>query len=224
MKSLKVVLIVCLLIYGSHGTKKSREEIVKEILGRANPNNIPIVDEQPVKVSFKYSLQDIYTADVGTDQVELGLWLVISWKDRSLSWSNECTTFNELTLPSKYIWLPHIEVYNSIGKPGIHSDQLVRVYKDGTVTFVPQYTIRFSCALENVTTEQGAACTLKFGPWTYDVRDLVLDESQQVDLTTYAGGERFQLIEAKQKVNKKTYPCCPQSFEDIELRITFKKI
>nr|AFQ55390.1 acetylcholine-binding protein type 1 [Biomphalaria glabrata] len=223
MDSFLVVLILCFLTQGSYGSRRSRSEILQDVLSRCSPLNIPIEDDQPVKVSFEYSLQKIFRADVENDEVDIGLWTTLVWKDRCLNWFNEFTSFKELTVPIAEIWTPDIFIFDSVGAPEIFSDKLARVSQDGTVTYVPQLKVRLSCPLADLKLETGVTCSLKSGSWTHSTQELTLEVNAKVDLGDYASDTRFQLLNATQQVNRKQYPCCPETYEDATLSFTFRK-
>ncbi|KAH9514736.1 hypothetical protein Btru_023455 [Bulinus truncatus] len=222
MGSLRLFCLVLLChIEGSLSATKDRNEILSEILQRANVLRLPSIDDQPVKVTVVFALLNIQGVDTKPNAADIVVWTNLFWTDKSLSWSKECTPFKFISVPADRIWTPNLTVYNSLITPDISSSNEVRVNKNGSVLQMLKLHVQVPC---NVTLLDGAqsTCGLKLGPWAWSNQELVLDAKGPVYLEGYFPTSKYEVRSATQKVVHMTYPVySPDTFEIAELDFTF---
>ncbi|XP_074653086.1 acetylcholine receptor subunit alpha-like 1 [Tubulanus polymorphus] len=183
----------------------------------------PVKDvEDAVTVKIGFSLIHIDQVDVENSVASFNGWLDLEWNDFGLRWDpKEYGGIRLVRLPTRYIWTPDIEMYNSgyIGNVGglvKKTDTLAMVSHDGTVFWAPP--VRLISLFGGVDDKNIALCKVKLGSWTYDGNKVdVKLRSQNIDVSNYRLDKRYSLLALNITRNEITYSCCPEPFPDISL-------
>ncbi|KAH9489187.1 hypothetical protein Btru_044441 [Bulinus truncatus] len=224
MEFFHLTVVFYLLVQGTFGHSITKSDVFNRIVNLSDVPRAPYDDDLPVNVSVEYFLVNIQRADIEHNELELLVWMALSWRDKSLSWTKDCTSFKQVHVPAKQIWIPTIAVYKSVGAPETYSSELVTVSKDGQVLYMQHLRVRILCDLSNMTSSSnvGATCSLKSGPWPSSTDEVVLSGVGAGILVEYMTDSKFQVLNATQVINRKKYDSSSDTFEDSELKFSFK--
>ncbi|CAG5128642.1 unnamed protein product, partial [Candidula unifasciata] len=202
--------------------------IISFLTETSNPDIIPILDSSdgPLQVVIDLSLLKIVDVDTDRNEIEILLRQRLSWTNPALAWSVSWEEFNEtsVSLATKYLWLPDIVIYNAINLAEVVSPSAATVRNNGEVILVSTVRVRVPCDLQNITSNSGANCTLKFASWTRNGNILsISNPGSGIDLTDYLPIPNYDLLSTSSKKNSITYTCCPDVvYEDIVFQFLVK--
>ncbi|BFZ19668.1 hypothetical protein BsWGS_22707 [Bradybaena similaris] len=207
--------------------KLRQSAIIGHIRDASDPDVIPLPDntDAPLAVNINVWLIKILDVDRDRNEVELLLFQNVSWHNPALSWDVSREGFNEtsVTLPSRYLWLPDISIYNSVNLQDVVSPHVV-VGNEGFVYYVPSFRAHISCDLSKVDSDSGASCLIRFGSWTQTGNTLTISNSGQgFDLSEYVPIPSYDLLATSATKHSLEYPCCPGvRYEDVTFQFTIR--
>jgi hypothetical protein len=160
-------------------------------------------------------------------------FLHVSWSDFQLGWSaKEFGGISYMNIPVTDIWLPDINVINSIEAstsiPSQHTQAVVD--SSGLVLWVVPVTLRTVCHVDLTTfpfDEQ--TCPIKFGLWTFHEK---LVNLSLIEFDYYGNwtkqvprfSPRWIVTRGEVKRNSVIYPCCPESYVDVTFTVNLKRV
>ncbi|GFV97647.1 neuronal acetylcholine receptor subunit alpha-6 [Trichonephila clavipes] len=129
-------------------------------------------------------------------------WMIMKWKDDYLTW--EPKEFNNITIlriPQSEVWKPDLSIYTSTPDDSLFptSNTRVLVYSDGTVMWVPPFTIKNRCPRQKKQEKSYYDCNIRIGSWTYseNIMDIQL-YTPEVDLSNFQDtNTKWKLMSAK---------------------------
>ncbi|GFQ97442.1 acetylcholine receptor subunit alpha-1-B [Trichonephila clavata] len=130
-----------------------------------DPNNAMIV-----KTSI--SLLAITELDEDNHTLVMETWTTMKWKDDYLTWDpNEFNNITILNVPDSEVWKPDLSVYTSSSDDSLfpRSNFLAVIYSDGTVSWIPAFTIKNRCPKQKKQETSYYFCNIRIGSWTYSV-------------------------------------------------------
>ncbi|KAK2141523.1 hypothetical protein LSH36_1087g00002 [Paralvinella palmiformis] len=180
-------------------------------------------------VEFSLALIQILDFDETNQVLTTNTWKRYRWIDELLTWNPEhFGGIKDIRLPSDAIWTPDIVLYNNAERQEIIHHELLAVYSDGTVRWVPPAIYKSSCQVDmrNFPFDE-QQCILKFGSWTYDGEKLDLafyDGLKDMDIREYVSSSEWIVMGTEARYHVRYYPCCgSESYPDITFYLTMKR-
>ena len=169
-------LLFLLLITGSYSIK---EDLLRDKLFlNYTKQNRPVLDSSE-SITLRYGLEinDLVYFDQKSENIELSMTNVLSWKDSYLIWNLTARSPKYITTYLYNIWQPDFELYNAAAKPNVfEKTPVVKIYHDGTVEYIRHISYSFSCKLDLTRFPYDTQkCKMLFGSWKYpkNILDLV---------------------------------------------------
>ncbi|KAK7492530.1 hypothetical protein BaRGS_00016196 [Batillaria attramentaria] len=218
-----MVLLLFFLVLAStapptFGSENDTEEIPDEqrllikLLRNYNNNVRPVINSShSVEVTFGFSLIQIMDMDEKNQVLTINAWLESLWVDPRVHWKPE--DYNRLEtfrLPSKYMWLPDIVLYNN---------------PDGIVFWPPPAKLRSSCQVDiTYFPFDWQTCILKFGSWSYDKAQVdLLNKTSVVDVTNYITNGEWTLHKYSIIRNEVVYPISDAVYPDVTVVLVIQR-
>ncbi|XP_006811689.2 neuronal acetylcholine receptor subunit alpha-2-like [Saccoglossus kowalevskii] len=155
------------------------------------------------------------------------VWLKQEWVDYRLRWNPaEYEGLSVLRVPSTYLWLPDIVLYNNADgnyEPTLMTKALV--YNTGTIYWLPPAIYKSACKIDvQYFPFDEQNCIMKFGSWTYDGRvlDLVMMD-EDVDLEDYWESGEWDILGSPGTKHVQNYPCCEEIYTDITFSFIIRR-
>ncbi|GFS06732.1 neuronal acetylcholine receptor subunit alpha-7 [Elysia marginata] len=109
-----------------------------------------------------------------------------------------------------------------------HRDALCIINSTGFVYHVPQVVYKSSCPIDvYVFPFDIQNCTLKFGSWAYNGKELDLqfyDQKEWIDLTAYLESSSWTIVDCPAFRHVTDYSCCPDSpWVDMQYHLIFQR-
>jgi hypothetical protein len=169
-------LLFLLLITGSYSIK---EDLLRDKLFlNYTKETRPVLDSSE-NIILRYGLEinDMVYFDQKSENIELSMTNVLSWKDNYLTWNLTDRSPKYITAYLDSIWQPDFELYNAAAKPNVfEKTPVVKIYNDGTIEYIRHLTYSFSCKLDlSGFPYDTQTCRMLFGSWKYPkhILDLV---------------------------------------------------
>lgn len=229
-----IVLFEAISVDSQNGTSwVNKEHFLYQHLTEKYFKSVPPVtgEHDTLEVKFGMALISIVDLDETKQVLHTTAWLRYQWKDVQLQWDpKHYNNVNHIRIPSDKIWTPDIVLYNNHKDSFEPSDDASAVvYHSGLVLWVPPVHLSSHCDvdLQRFPFDK-QVCKLKFGSWTYPENKLNLtfyNGDSSLDLNTMAENAEFKVTETetKGKRNAVKYPCCPETYVDIEYSITLER-
>merc|ERR1711922_22527 len=163
--------------------------------------------------------------------LDMTAWWRGNWHDFRLRWDpKEYHDIKQINVPASKIWMPDIEVYNSVdfGPESLshalaaQRNHLAIIYSSGDVLYIPPSNVYVLCDGIQETDEwewKETECRIKMGSWTYSSEQIDLHPyNNYIKLESYATSPvGFTEDSFKGEVLKsKKYDCCPEDYLSLE--------
>nr|QQY02575.1 acetylcholine-gated chloride channel subunit-2 [Cryptocotyle lingua] len=222
-----------------HWTEK---RLVKDLLHDYEKNSRPVVDgltpivwltptqhTQQITVEFGLELLQVLDLDEMDQVVTVSVRTLHKWKDYNLIWDpSEYDGISSVTIPSNYLWLPDIALYNYADERLSERRPCdVRIYSDGTIFWGPMAIFKSMCSVEirNFPFDR-QLCHLKFGPWAHDgfrVNITFYAGEENLRMTNYVLNQEWSVTRTRAVFTEISYPCCPEKYPDISFYIEMRR-
>nr|BAO57801.1 acetylcholine binding protein [Aplysia kurodai] len=181
--------------------------------------------DDPVTVTLGFTLLDIVKVDSSTNEVDLVFYEQQGWKLNRLMWDpNEYGNITDLRTATADIWTPDITPYSSTRPAQILSPQIAIVTHDGKALFIPAQRLSIMCDPTGVDSVEGVTCAVKFGSWVHSGFEIDLKtDTDQVDVSSYFAGSKYEILSATQTRQVVHYACCPEPYVDVSLVVNFRE-
>jgi len=192
-----------------------------------------------VKVGFSLIDLDLHPK---TQTLETHGWTYISWNDPRLAWDKlDYDGIDRIRIHQKEIWVPDIVPFNLVEEPHYYTptwDQghKLIIYDNGNVIYAPQVNYKTYCNFNFNNWPWGEQnCTLEFGSWTYDMKNLdivpYLQTFQESPIMTFQENPIFSLAKNKiEIIDTKHWRCeswvdmsTGETYPRVMMKLTFKQ-
>uniref|UniRef100_A0A1I8H113 Neur_chan_LBD domain-containing protein n=1 Tax=Macrostomum lignano TaxID=282301 RepID=A0A1I8H113_9PLAT len=144
----------------------------------------PVVNSSDVMtVRLGLALIQILDLEENKQMLRTNCWLRFTWRDNLLSWENwtepEFRAIRQIRVAPSQIWTPDIKLYNFADERTMEiREARVVVDRSGEVLWIPQALLKTTCQVTIMHFPfDTQLCCIRFGSWTYDERQLLLDWS-----------------------------------------------
>jgi len=230
--------IASYLMYASAGIVQHEQELYSHLLENYNRNIRPILNAtDAITVGVGLTLTNVIDVNEAASTVEVSVWMRHQWTDPLLQWEPaEHNNLHQIKLQYDQIWVPDIHLYNDAGNVdlGPPPTRLAVIYSSGLVLWIPKTKLTFSCEfdLRHFPFDEHV-CKLKFGSWTYDAGQVNIEffddnhsKPGRIDLTEHQphGHAEWEISADEDGIRHEiNYPCCPESYADVEFKLTMKR-
>ncbi|XP_076443988.1 neuronal acetylcholine receptor subunit alpha-10-like [Babylonia areolata] len=204
------------------------QRLLAKVLHNYNNNVRPVYNSNDsVPVTLGFTLVQIMDMDEKNQVLTLNAWLEILWKDPRFLW--DPSQYNDLQVfrvPSKYIWLPDIVLYNN-------ADDYTNGFMpcnamleaSGAVSWSPPVKLRSSCQVDiTFFPFDWQTCSLKFGSWSYDKAQVdLLNKTSIVDVSIYITNGEWTLHEYRIIRNEVVYPISDAVYPDVTIVLVIQR-
>ncbi|GBL87183.1 Acetylcholine receptor subunit alpha-like 2 [Araneus ventricosus] len=166
--------------------------------------------------------------DTKTQVLVLDTYMFMKWNDDFLKWDpSEFNNITALRVPNSLVWKPDLAIYTTSPGDALFptSNTNVIVYHNGSVLWVPFYTIKSRCPLLKKQEKNYFECVIKVGSWTYSGKLLNPQlYTPEVDLSNFEDSNPdWKLVTIKSDRQSKFYPCCPEDYPLMHFNVTLKR-
>ncbi|CAL1291208.1 unnamed protein product [Larinioides sclopetarius] len=152
----------------------------------------------------------------------------LKWNDDFLKWDpSEFNNITALRVPNNLVWKPDLAIYTTSPDEALFptSNTNAIVYHNGSVLWVPFYTIKSRCPLLKKQEKNYFECVIKIGSWTYSGNLLNPQlQTPEVDLSNFEDSNPdWKLVTIKSDRQSKFYPCCPEDYPVMHFNVTLKR-
>ncbi|XP_055335168.1 acetylcholine receptor subunit alpha-type unc-63-like [Paramacrobiotus metropolitanus] len=190
-----------------------------------------------LNVSLGLKLTQLIDVDEVNQVITTNVWVRQEWNDYKLSWDpKEYGNITVLYIPSEYMWLPDIVLYNNAdGNYEVTLMTKVEVRSNGDVRWEPPAIYKSYCLINvEFFPYDEQKCKMKFGSWTYDgwAVDLKpirgyhndsVDIAIGMDLSEYYPSIEWDIIAVPARRHTIYYPCCTEPYPDITFTIIIRR-
>ena len=193
-----------------------------ELFNGYNKNVRPVETfDKTMDVTLGLAVQNIESFNQIEETIQLNIWLRKYWKNDILNWNTSESIITQLSLDSRDVWTPDIELLNAATIPDLYTLKGgMYLYSDGTMLWSMPAVYKFSCALqlENFPFDT-QDCSMKFGSWTYDNALLTLKPhgtaSTQIDVLDSFSHSEWNLQNFYVTNYNETRDCCGDRLFDV---------
>lgn len=195
-----------------------KEDLLREKLFlNYTKQNRPVLDSSG-SITLRYGLEinDLVYFDQKSENIELSMTNVLSWKDSYLTWKLTDRSPKYITTYLNTIWQPDFELYNAASKPKVFGNNpVVKLYHDGTVEYIRHISYSFSCKLDLTGFPYDTqTCKMLFGSWKYpkNILDLVPfsnDTFQNFTVNPEFSHNEWKIDSVSLEHKDYEYKCCP---------------
>ncbi|THD24715.1 Neuronal acetylcholine receptor subunit alpha-2 [Fasciola hepatica] len=214
--------------------KRLTKNLLKDYDCRSRPvidHITPLIQVTPnlsvyqINVEFGLELLRILDLDEMDQVLTTSVRMLYRWKDYNFLWDPvDFDGIRFVTIPSDYIWLPDIALYNYADERLEERRSCdVRIHSDGTVIWSPMAIFKSTCAVDiKYFPFDKQKCSLKFGPWTHN--GLLLNMSFYADkrslqMTNYITNPEWVVVQSSAIFTEVRYECCPERYPDISFHL-----
>ncbi|XP_025078016.1 neuronal acetylcholine receptor subunit alpha-10-like isoform X2 [Pomacea canaliculata] len=204
------------------------QRLLAKLLHNYNSNVRPVINSShSVEVVFGFSLIQIMDMDEKNQVLTINAWLESTWRDPRMQWRpEEYNNLRVFRLPSKFIWLPDIVLYNNADDyTNGFMPCNVMIFPDGTVSWPPPAKLRSSCQVDiTYFPFDWQRCTLKFGSWSYDKAQVdLLNKTSVVEVTNYVTNGEWTLHKYDIIRNEVVYPISDAVYPDVTIVLVIQR-
>ncbi|KRY74149.1 Acetylcholine receptor subunit beta-type unc-29, partial [Trichinella pseudospiralis] len=162
----------------------------------ANANSTPLL------LRFGLQLILLINLDEKNQIMHTNVWLTLKWYDFQMRWNPvNYGEIRQIRVATDKVWLPDIVLFNNAdGNYEVSYHSNVVIDHDGKMLWVPPAIYKSSCIIDvEYFPFDEQVCTLLFGSWTYNEREIILsfnDGVEGVDLQDYSFSSIWDIIEA----------------------------
>ncbi|XP_013380741.1 acetylcholine receptor subunit alpha-type acr-16 isoform X2 [Lingula anatina] len=219
------LLFCSILAYLTIGAQAQDENTIYERLFKDYDKNVrPAVNiSSPVPVTFNLILRKILEFDPEDQSISFAAWLQMTWEDKRLVWfPRNFGGLSELEVRGEDVWIPDVELYNTIGPTEALTDFRVLLQSNGTVIYVPASTFVASCPTN--LTDEVHRCTLVFGSWVHSALKLDLQHKAYAPtLREYTPSHVWELKGVSVEELIKMFDCCPQPYKEVRYTLELSR-
>ncbi|KAK7116431.1 neuronal acetylcholine receptor subunit alpha-10-like [Littorina saxatilis] len=202
----------------SGGTTMGPEhKLFMKLFNNYSSESRPVTNaSHPVTVKFAISFNQLLDLDEKNQILTTSVWIYEDWIDENLMWKPK--HFNgqrSLMIPSNYIWLPDIFIFNIAGESidGFVNvtGSKVAVQHTGHVRWMVPLIVNSACAVDvTYFPYDQQICEVKFGSWVYDLAQLDLRLTlERPDLEQYVMNSEYDLVNVSLIREVLDSSCCP---------------
>ncbi|KRX93923.1 Acetylcholine receptor subunit beta-type unc-29, partial [Trichinella pseudospiralis] len=164
----------------------------------------PIANSNSTPLLLRFGLQLILliNLDEKNQIMHTNVWLTLKWYDFQMRWNPvNYGEIRQIRVATDKVWLPDIVLFNNAdGNYEVSYHSNVVIDHDGKMLWVPPAIYKSSCIIDvEYFPFDEQVCTLLFGSWTYNEREIILsfnDGVEGVDLQDYSFSSIWDIIEA----------------------------
>ena len=208
-------LLFLLLITGSYSIK---EDLLRDKLFlNYTKYNLPVLDSSE-SITLRYGLEinDLVYFDQKSENIELSMTNVMSWKDNYLTWNITDRSPKYITTYLYNIWQPDFELYNAAAKPNVfEKNPVVKLYHDGTIEYIRHVSYSFSCKLDLTGFPYDTQnCKMLFGSWKYpkhilDLVPFINNTFKNFTINPSFSHNEWKIDGVSLEHKDNEYKCCP---------------
>ncbi|OQV13810.1 Acetylcholine receptor subunit beta-like 2 [Hypsibius exemplaris] len=229
-----VIVCISTAAEGSSDAKRLYDDLMNKYnkLIRPVPTNTGTLT-----VSLGLKLTQLIDVNEVDQVITTNVWVRQEWNDYKLQWDPaEYGNITVLYIPSEYMWLPDIVLYNNAdGNYEVTLMTKAEVRYTGAVRWEPPAIYKSYCLInvEYFPYDQ-QSCKMKFGSWTYDgwavdlkpIRGYVDDKTEikiGMDLSEYYPSIEWDILHVPARRHTIFYPCCSEPYPDITFTIVIRR-
>ena len=207
--------------------RKLQQYIIRE----SHPMVRPVVDmNQPVNVTFGFSLVQIVKLDEHQQSITMKIWLRMKWINEFMTWDpHEWGNITHSRVQPQTVWTPDIFLEEDVGEEvtsGVHSQKIaILITSDGQHEWMVPVMLQSACKVDvSMFPFDIQNCKLVFTPWTHNQLELdLLIEDKAIFTKHYVESSEWKFISVTKKVNSMIYTCCPTPFVNMEYVFTLQR-
>ncbi|CAG5864246.1 unnamed protein product [Menidia menidia] len=175
-----IIICVTLLLHGcvaalncSSPTPESLfEELEKNLFSKKNIRPVKNFSDS-VDVNISITVQAVLGVDDKAQTLSAVLWVVLIWHIEGLSWDEKECGASHVTVPREKLWLPDINIAESVGKVELPPTPFVILHNSGRVYDDKPMAVVTSCNLQIYTFPFDVQiCSLTFGSYLHFDTDI----------------------------------------------------
>ncbi|CAL1291207.1 unnamed protein product [Larinioides sclopetarius] len=212
------------------GNVFTERDLRRHIFADYDKNVRPVLHpDNTITVAASISPISITELDPKNQVLVMDTFLKMKWNDDFLKWDpTEFNNISTLRLPNSQVWKPDLSVYTATPDDALFptSNTNIILYHDGTVLWVPFFTIKSRCPLLKRQEKNYFECVIKIGSWTYSGKLLNPQlYSPEVDVQDFIDSNPdWKLVSVKSDRQSKFYPCCPgEDYPVMHFNVTLKR-
>ncbi|KAJ8025653.1 Neuronal acetylcholine receptor subunit alpha-9 [Holothuria leucospilota] len=221
-----LLLSVCLL----HPVTKADPRTVKlhqDLFETYHADVRPVVNSTTiVYLNFQFFIFNILDMDERSQTLSCSTWLTLIWYDEYLTWDpSDYGGLKKTKVSSNSIWLPDLYFYQNADAVyhNFLRDTMVKVDYDGQLLWASPVNFRSFCRLDvRYFPFDQQDCEMKFGPWSHDGNELVINGSG--DMSAFIGNGEWDIVNIDAMNNKEYYPDDPGvPYHDVTFTVHFQR-
>ncbi|KRZ78770.1 Acetylcholine receptor subunit beta-type unc-29 [Trichinella papuae] len=194
----------CLGCCGSALCSEDEDRLMIDLFRGYNSLVQPIANANSTPLLLRFGLQLILliNLDEKNQIMHTNVWLTLKWYDFQMRWNPvNYGEIRQIRVATDKVWLPDIVLFNNAdGNYEVSYHSNVVIDHDGKMLWVPPAIYKSSCIIDvEYFPFDEQVCTLLFGSWTYNEREIILsfnDGVEGVDLQDYSFSSIWDIIEA----------------------------
>ncbi|KRZ42935.1 Acetylcholine receptor subunit beta-type unc-29 [Trichinella pseudospiralis] len=194
----------CLRCCGSALCSEDEDRLMIDLFRGYNSLVQPIANANSTPLLLRFGLQLILliNLDEKNQIMHTNVWLTLKWYDFQMRWNPvNYGEIRQIRVATDKVWLPDIVLFNNAdGNYEVSYHSNVVIDHDGKMLWVPPAIYKSSCIIDvEYFPFDEQVCTLLFGSWTYNEREIILsfnDGVEGVDLQDYSFSSIWDIIEA----------------------------
>ncbi|GFQ97449.1 acetylcholine receptor subunit alpha-1-B [Trichonephila clavata] len=153
--------------------------------------------------------------------------MMMKWKDDYLTWEpKEFNNITVLSIPHSEVWKPDMSIYTATSDDSVFptSNTQALIYSNGTVMWVPTFTIKSYCPRRKQKDLSSYDCSIRIGSWTYSGNRVDIQvATPQVDLSSFQDiHPKWKLMSATMNRKSGHYYWCVEEYPEIILDLSMK--
>ncbi|KAK7463967.1 hypothetical protein BaRGS_00038049 [Batillaria attramentaria] len=201
----------------SAGPSSPEHRLFKRLFDNYSSEARPVTNaSHQVTVRFAVSLNQLLDLDEKNQILTTSVWIYEAWRDENLVWKPKHYSGQRvLMIPSTYIWLPDIFIFNIAGDSidGFVNvtGSKVAVQNNGHVRWMVPLIVNSACAVDvTYFPYDEQICEVKFGSWIYDLGQIDLRLTlDRPDLQHYIMNSEYDLVNVSLNREVLDSSCCP---------------
>uniref|UniRef100_A0A1I8IAX4 Neur_chan_LBD domain-containing protein n=1 Tax=Macrostomum lignano TaxID=282301 RepID=A0A1I8IAX4_9PLAT len=158
-----------------------------------------------VKVEFTLSIIQIINVEEKAQIMKSNVWLKLSWYDYQLRWDpKDFGGVSIIRVHPDRAWNPDIVLFNNAdGKYETSWLPNILIYSSGYIMWMPPAIYQSTCTIHvRYFPFDQQECEMKFGSWTFDATQVMLDGPGVADMNSYWKSGSWDIIDCPGNVTK----------------------
>ncbi|XP_067665508.1 neuronal acetylcholine receptor subunit alpha-10-like [Haliotis asinina] len=151
-----------------------------------------------VNVTMDLALRQIIELNEPKQFLQTNVWLRAFWNDCRLTWNKTATGVDNLVLPTSFMWIPDITLYDNSADEGMKAakEYRVSVTSEGDTRHQIPIVLTSLCTIDTTYFPfDKQSCPLKFGMWAHSALDVnFTNVRDDADLTSYEGHVEWNVV------------------------------